>query len=373
MHYRQIGDLKVSALGFGAMRLPLGPQKTIDEKETERMIRRGLERGLNYIDTAAPYHDGLSEVALGNILSRGLRDKVLLTTKLPCWLVQKCEDFDKLLDDQLKKLKTDHLDFYLLHALFTERWEGVKKLDVIGWLEKKKAQGKIRHIGFSFHDNADVFKRIVDEYDGWEMVQIQYNYMDEDFQAGTAGLRHAAAKKIPVVVMEPLRGGFLADPPAPIRAVFDEAGLNPAATALRWLWSRPEVSMVLSGMSTMRQMEENLNTADQAGNVILSPAERAAVEKARAIYADKTPIPCTQCGYCMPCPFDVLIPDNLALYNKSVIFENLGVGQVQYLYHTPDKNKAGACTACRECESKCPQNIKVSEWMPKIHAAFTAG
>jgi predicted aldo/keto reductase-like oxidoreductase len=373
MHYRATAGLKVSALGFGAMRLPLGLRNTIDEKETERMIRFGVERGLNYVDTAAPYHDGLSEVVLGNILSRGLRHKVILTTKQPCWLIQTYADFGKLLDEQLRKLKTDHLDFYFLHALFTERWESVRTLDVIGWLEKTKAEGKIRHVGFSFHDSFEVFKKIIDAYDKWELVQIQYNYMDEDFQAGTKGLEYAAAKNIPVVAMEPLRGGFLADPPAPIKAVFDEAGLDPAATALRWFTTRPQVSIVLSGMSSMKQMEENIATMERAAREPFTERERAAVGKAKAIYAAKTPIPCTQCGYCLPCPNNVLIPDNLALYNKSVVFGSFGAGKVQYLYHTPDRNKAGACTACGACEDKCPQGIKVSEWMPKIHEAFTKG
>ncbi len=354
------------------MRLPVGPDlKTVDEKETDGMIRFAIERGINYFDTAAPYHEGQGEAVLGNILSRGLRDKVLLTTKQPCWLVRKYEDFDTLLDDQLKKLKTDYLDFYLLHALFTERWESVRALDVLDWLEKKKAQGKIRHFGFSFHDNLDVFKGIIDAYDAWEMCQIQYNYMDESFQAGTRGLEYAAAKNIPVAVMEPLRGGLLASPPGRIKSIFDRAGLDPVETALRWLWDKPEVSLVLSGMSSMKQLEQNIGIAERAEQAALTGAEKEAVDQARGIYEKLSPIPCTQCRYCMPCPSGVFIPENLALFNKAVIFGSIDTGKVQYLYHTPDKNKAAACTGCGACEDKCPQHIKISEWMPKIHAAFT--
>ncbi len=374
MHYRDVAGVKASILGFGAMRMPLLPDgKTVDQRETDRMIRRAVERGVNYIDTAAPYHDGQSEVVLGKILSKGLREKVILATKQPCWLVQKKEDFDALLDDQLRKLETDHLDFYLLHALFTDRWQGVRRFDVLGWLERKRAQGKILHFGFSFHDNLDVFKGLLDEYRGWEMCQIQYNYMDESFQAGTDGVRLAAARKIPLVVMEPLRGGFLASPPDQIGSIFSRAGLDPVESALRWLWAKPEVSVVLSGMSTMDQLERNMDIAERIDPTGLSAAEGAAIAEARAVYEKLTPIPCTQCRYCMPCPSGVFIPDNISLYNKSVIFGSFEAGKVQYMFHTPDANKASACTGCGSCEDKCPQRIRISEWMPKIHAAFMPG
>jgi predicted aldo/keto reductase-like oxidoreductase len=371
MRYRKMGDLKVSILGMGAMRLPMEPDgKTIDQNETDGMIRRAVEGGINYFDTAAPYHEGRGEAVLGSILSRGLRDKVLLATKQPCWLVRKFEDFDALLEEQLRKLKTDYLDFYLLHALFTERWEGVRRLDVLGWLERKKGQGKIRRFGFSFHDNFDVLKGIIDGYGAWEMCQIQYNYMDEDFQAGTKGLRFAADKSIPVAVMEPLRGGLLASPPPRIKSIFERAGLDPVETALRWLWDKPEVSLVLSGMSSMEQLEQNIGIAERSERAAFTETERTAVAQARAVYEKLAPIPCTQCGYCMPCPSGVLIPDNIALYNKSVIFRSIESGKIQYMFHTPDKNKASACTGCGACEEKCPQRIGIRGWMPKIHAAF---
>lgn len=372
MRYRRMGDLNVSILGLGAMRLPLKADgKKIDKRETDRMIRYGIERGINYIDTAAPYHDGRSEEVVGKILSAGLRDKVLLATKLPCWLVQTAADFDRLLQEQLRKLRTDRIDVYLLHALFTERWEGVRRLGVLDWLEKKKAAGVIGRVGFSFHDNFEVFKQILNAYDKWDMCQIQYNYMDEDFQAGTLGLRLASARNVPVVVMEPLRGGFLAAPPASIRSLFDEADLHPVRAALRWLWAKPEITTVLSGMSNLRQVTENADLADASEKVTLSEAEVETIGKARAAYEKAAPIPCTQCGYCLPCPSGVAIPDNISLYNKCVIFDNIESGKVQYLYHTPDPLKAAACTGCRECEDKCPQRIPVSEWMPKIDRAFT--
>jgi predicted aldo/keto reductase-like oxidoreductase len=374
MIYRDMAGLEVSILGMGAMRLPMEHDgKTIDEKRTEGMIRRAVELGINYFDTAAPYHEGRSEVVLGNVLSGGLRDKVILATKQPCWLVQRYEDFDALLEEQLGKLKTDYIDFYLLHALFTDRWESVRRLDVLGWLEKKKAEGKIRRFGFSFHDTLDVFKTIVDGYGAWEMCQIQYNYMDESFQAGTAGLRYAVSKNLPVAVMEPLRGGLLASPPPRIRSVFERAGLDPVETALRWLWDKPEVSIVLSGMSSVEQLERNAETAGRTERAVFTEAEKSAVAGARALYEELAPIPCTQCRYCMPCPSGVFIPDILALYNKSIVFGSIDSGKVQYVYHTPDENKASACTGCGACEIKCPQRIEVSDWMPKIHAAFMAG
>ena len=374
MHYRDVAGVKASILGFGAMRLPLLPDgKTVDERETDRMIRRAVERGVNYIDTAVPYHDGQSEAVLGRILSGQLREKVILATKQPCWLVQKREDFDSLLEDQLRKLKTDHLDFYLLHALFTDRWQGVRRLDVLDWLERKREQGRIRHFGFSFHDNFEVFKGLLDEYGGWEMCQIQHNYMDKSFQAGTAGLTLAGQRKVPVVVMEPLRGGFLASPPDQIGSIFREAGLDPVESALRWLWARPEVSVVLSGMSTMAQLDSNIDIAERIRPAGLSAAENEAISRARAVYESLTPIPCTQCRYCMPCPSGVFIPDVIALYNKSVIFGSMETGKVQYVFHTPDANKASSCTACGSCEDACPQRIRISEWMPKIHKAFMPG
>ncbi|MEJ5197925.1 MAG: aldo/keto reductase, partial [Anaerolineae bacterium] len=253
MKYRTFGRLgwQVSALGFGAMRLPTigGDPTQIDEAEATRMIRYAIDHGVNYIDTAYPYHGGNSERLLGRILQDGYRERVHLATKMPCWMVESAADFDRFLDEQLARLQTDHLDLYLLHGLRAERWQKVRDLGVREWAERKMAEGKFRRLGFSFHDSFETFKQILDEYDGWGMCQIQYNYMDEQHQAGVRGLRLAASRGLAVVVMEPLRGGLLAgSPPANVQALWDAAPVRrtPADWALQWLWDQPEVSVVLS-------------------------------------------------------------------------------------------------------------------------------
>jgi predicted aldo/keto reductase-like oxidoreductase len=371
MIYRKIGTTDVSQLGFGAMRLPLeSDNKTIDEKLVEEMIRYGLENGINYIDTAEPYHNGESEVVLGKILSKVERDSYLVATKMPVWLVSKREDFDAVFDNQRRKLRTDRIDVYLLHALFAERWENVRSLDVLEWAEKAKAKGNIGQFGFSFHDGLEVFKGIIDYCDSWDLCQIQYNYMDELFQAGTGGLEYAVSHGVPVVVMEPLHGGLLASPPEQIRKLFYEKGLAPVDAALRWLWNKKDLACVLSGMSTMSQLVENVEIAKKAEPGCMSEAELSAIREARALYERLVPIQCTKCGYCMDCPSGVNIPANIEIYNECVMLGNFEVGRVQYNCHTPDANKAAACSACGECEEKCPQGIPVSEWMPKIHEAL---
>jgi predicted aldo/keto reductase-like oxidoreductase len=253
--YRKFGklDWKVSALGFGAMRLPIidGDTGRIDEPEAIRMIRYAIDHGVNYVDTAYPYHKGNGEILVGKALQEGYREKTRLATKLPSWLVNSYEDMTKCLVEQLEKLQTDYVDFYLLHGLTKERWGKLKGLNVLGWLEKAKDEGKIRHIGFSFHDDFSLFKEIIDSYDSWTFCQIQYNYRDIDYQAGTKGLKYAASKGLAVVVMEPLLGGLLASKPHPdVQTIWDEAKLEMslADLALQWVWNHLEVSVALSGM-----------------------------------------------------------------------------------------------------------------------------
>ncbi|HEX7715494.1 MAG TPA: aldo/keto reductase, partial [Bacillota bacterium] len=267
MQYRPFGKsgFQVSALGFGAMRLPLEGGK-IDEAQATRMVRYAIDRGVNYVDTAYPYHDGASEVFLGSALKDGYRDKVKLTTKMPSWLIQTAADFDKYLDEQMKRLQVDHLDFYLLHSLDGERWPKLRDLGVLEWAEKAIAAGRFSHLGFSFHHGPEVFRSIVDGYDHWALAQIQYNYMDVENQAGIAGLKYAASKGIPVVIMEPLLGGKLTAPPRPVQAIWDSAAQKrtPVGWALAWLWDQPEVATVLSGMSSMEQVEENVALAEKS-------------------------------------------------------------------------------------------------------------
>ena len=379
MQYRNFGklDWKVSALGFGCMRLPIlgGDSAAIDEPEATRMVRFAIDHGVNYIDTAYPYHGGNSELFVGRLLKGGYRDKVRLATKLPCWKVESADDFDKLLNEQLQKLQTGHIDFYLLHGLNGERWPKLRDLGVCKWAEQAIADGRIGHLGFSFHDNYAVFQEIVDASNLWTFCQIQYNYMDIENQAGTKGLRYAASKGLAVVVMEPLLGGKLVTPPDPIQAIWDAAAekRTPADWALQWLWNQPEVSVVLSGMSTIEQVEQNIASAATARVNALTADELALFDRVRAKYNELCPIPCTKCEYCLPCPNGVAIPRVFAAYNEGMMYDKPDVMRRWYNQWIPTENQASACLECLECEEKCPQNIPISEWMPVVHQVLAEG
>jgi hypothetical protein len=373
MKYRKFGklDWKPSALGFGCMRLPLadasGRSQKINEAEAVKMIRRGIDGGINYMDTAYPYHDGESEIVLGKALLDGYRGKVKVATKSPVWLIRKPEDFDIFLNEQLKKLQTDHVDFYLLHALSEERWGWVEKFKMLERAEAAVKAGKILHLGFSFHDGGAAFPKIVDAYDKWTFCQIQYNYMDTEYQAGLKGLKYAASKGLAVIVMEPLRGGALANPPKAVREVFDAypAKRSPAEWGLRWIWNQPEVSLVLSGMSNMAQLEENLKIASAAEVGCMGAAELETMAAARKKFEERTAIPCTRCAYCMPCPNGVNIPMNFELYNTAEIYDDLRAARFRYMRFMDESERADKCVVCRVCEKKCPQKIRIGDWMPK--------
>ncbi|HEY68072.1 MAG TPA: aldo/keto reductase [Thermoflexia bacterium] len=379
MQYRKFGrlDWEVSALGFGCMRFPIKGNDTsnIDEPEATKMLHYAIDHGVNYLDTAYPYHGGNSELFVGRVLKGGYREKVRLATKLPCWLVESSQDFDKYLNEQLQKLQTDHVDFYLLHGLNQDRWQKMSALGVLEWAEGAIADGRIGYLGFSFHDKYKVFKEIVDAYDGWAFCQIQYNYMDIENQAGTKGLKYAASKGLAVVIMEPLLGGRLVNPPQPIQDLWNTAAKKrtPADWALQWLWNQPEVSVVLSGMSTMQQVKENVASADASGIGILTEEELALIARVREKYRELCPIPCTRCGYCMPCPNGVDIPRNLTVYNQAVMYDKLDHSRTEYNKWIPEEARAGACVQCRECEEKCPQDIPISEWMVRVHAVLGEG
>jgi predicted aldo/keto reductase-like oxidoreductase len=378
MQYRRFGELdwRVSALGFGCMRFPVrdGDRSDIDEPEATRMLHYAIDHGVNYVDTAYPYHGGNSELVVGRALRGGYRERVRLATKLPCWLVKTPEDFDKYLNEQLEKLQTDHVDFYLLHALNEKSWHEVRDMDVLEWAEGAIADGRIGHLGFSFHDKYEVFQEIVDAYSGWTFCQIQYNYMDVENQAGTKGLRYAASKGLAVVVMEPLLGGKLVDPPQSIQKLWDGAvhRRTPAGWALQWLWNQPQVSVVLSGMSAMEQVEGNVASADASGVDVLATEELALIGKVRELYRELCPIPCTKCEYCMPCPNGVNIPRNFEIYNQGVIYEKPELARDSYQFVSEDE-RASACVQCGECEELCPQNIPIAEWMPGVHEVLGEG
>lgn len=382
MRYREFGrnGRDVSALGFGCMRLPTTdgvPQsEAIDEAATVRMIRRAVDEGVNYIDTAYPYHNGRSEVVTGRALRDGYRDKVMIATKSPVWQIAKPADFDAYLAEQLARLQTDHIDVYLFHALSDERWEKIVLRH--GLLERAEAalkDGRIGRIGFSFHDKADVFRRIVDGYDGWSVCQIQYNYMDTENQAGTAGLKYAAGQGLGVVVMEPLLGGRLAAPPQAAADVFRAAGRgwSPAEWALQWVWDQPEVSTLLSGMKALPEVEENLRAAGRSGAGLLGTADRALFERAKRVLKERAAVPCTQCGYCRPCPSGVNIPRNFELYNDCVIYDDPAIPRAVYARFMPEGERASACTACGTCEEKCPQRIAIGRLMPEVDAVLGQG
>jgi predicted aldo/keto reductase-like oxidoreductase len=378
MQYRRFGklDWQVSALGFGCMRLPTKGEGSgdIDEPEATRMVRYAIDQGVNYIDTAYPYHEGNSERFVGRVLQDGYREKVRLATKLPCWEVEVAEDFDKYLNEQLEKLQTDQIDFYLLHALNKDSWTKVRDLGVLEWAEGAIADGRIRYLGFSFHDKVEVFQEIVDAY-GWTFCQIQYNYMDIENQAGTQGLQYAASKGLAVVIMEPLLGGRLVDPvPGSINELWDSSAKKRSAAdwALQWLWNQPEVSVVLSGMSTMQHVEENVVSGGAASVNAFSAGELALVEQVREEYQELCPIPCTKCGYCMPCPNGVDIPRNFDVYNQGRMYDKTDWARQGYRWIDEEK-RASACIQCRECEDKCPQSIPISEWMPVVHEVLGEG
>jgi predicted aldo/keto reductase-like oxidoreductase len=335
------------------------------------MVRHAIDSGVNYLDTAYPYHGGQSEIVVGKALRDGYRERVRLATKLPVWMVESAADFDRVLNEQLVKLQTSYIDFYLLHALSHERWNDiVLKHKLLDCAERALADGRIRHLGFSFHDEYDSFAEIVNGTELWSFCQIQYNYMDTENQAGVRGLKLAAEKGLAVVVMEPLMGGRLADPPKDILAAMESFPTHraPVEWALEWLWSQPEVSVILSGMTTMEQLDENLRLADQSRAGSFTVADQALIAEVSEMYRKRTVIPCTKCGYCMPCPNGVYIPANFEFYNYAHLFDDLGAARFRYQVFLKEEQRSSACIQCGLCEEKCPQGISISEWMPKVSA-----
>lgn len=378
MQYRKFGSLdwEVSALGFGAMRLPTLDDDSgkINEPLATKMIRHAIDKGVNYVDTAYPYHQGESERFLGKVLKDGYREKVRLATKMPCWLIKEEADFDRYLEEQMKRLDVNHIDFYLLHSLNAKSWENLRDLDVFSWAEKRMAEGLFGHLAFSFHDEYPVFESIINGYDNWTMAQIQYNYVDVDYQAGQKGLKLAADRGLAVVVMEPLRGGRIAKdpPPDPVAEVWEksERAWNPVEWALHWVWDQPEVSTALSGMSEMTHVEENLAIASESQVGKLSESDREIIQEARKSYFDSAPIPCTQCEYCLPCPSGVAIPRIFDIYNDAVAYD--AWGHARWAYNNPLKPEARAdqCIECGECEAVCPQHIEIIDWLARAHEAL---
>lgn len=370
MKYRKLGKTgeEVSVLGFGCMRLPTidGQDGQIDEVKAVEMVRHAIDNGINYLDTAYFYHGGKSEEFVGKVIRDGYREKTYVATKLPLGNVNCEEDVEKLFNEQLRRLETDYVDFYLLHAANNDSWENrVLKYDIIPKIEKLKEQGKIRHFGFSFHDDLDVFKKIIDSYDGFEFCQIQLNYIDTDYQAGIEGLEYAASKGLGVIVMEPLLGGKLASPVRKVADTLDKSK-TPVEWAFDFLWNRKEVSMLLSGMGSMQMVTDNLAYADKAETDMLSENELEMLRKAKSVFDEMTLVPCTDCEYCMPCPEGVLIPKVFSAYNNITVG---GRRLVKEIFPDIDSN-ASLCKKCGKCEKACPQQIGIIDMLRQVRNKF---
>ena len=382
MLYRKFGrtGLDVSILGFGLMRLPLTTNdendpdrnKKIDEPEAIRMVHKAIDSGINYFDTAYVYHGEMSEQFAAKALADGKRNKVYIATKSPVWKAKESADFETFLNTQLERLQTDHIDFYLLHSLSIGTFKKIVDMDVFGQMEKFRKAGKIRFLGFSFHDDQENFFTIYDSYK-FDFCQIQYNILDENFQAGRAGMLHAAKDGTGIIAMEPLRGGDLTKKvPPQVQKIWDSMPVKrtPAQWALRWVWNHPQFSTLLSGMTTMEQLEENIETASQAKPESLTAEELEKIRQVKETYNSLSVIPCTKCQYCMPCPSGVAIPDNLGIYNEYRMFAD-GDGP-RYVYNNffPDPVKADKCTECGLCEEKCPQKIPIREKLKEVDGAL---
>jgi predicted aldo/keto reductase-like oxidoreductase len=373
MQYRrdQQSGNALSVLGFGCMRFPRRIA-AIDKEKSEELVLSAIERGVNYFDTAYIYGD--SEPVLGEILHKNeVREKIFLATKLPYQKCRSYEDFERLFQEQLARLKTDYIDYYLVHNLSAVAlWRKLCEIGIEKWIAEKKASGQIRQIGYSFHGAQAEFLALLDVYD-WDFCQIQYNYMDENYQAGRAGLERAYEKGLPVIIMEPLLGGKLAQGlPREASRLFEDANgdRTAASWALRWLWDQPAVTVVLSGMNSKEQLDDNIATAQDATLGALSAEESAVFAPVIAAFRKAYRVPCTGCNYCMPCPNEVNIPGCFAAYNASYAVGFVSAVQL-YITSTgsnhPEKNYSGkSCIKCGACEKKCPQHIEIMKALDDV-------
>jgi predicted aldo/keto reductase-like oxidoreductase len=381
MEYRTFGrlDWRPSALGFGAMRLPVLQDESgkrqpgrIDYDTATAMLRHAIDHGVNYVDTAYMYHEGGSESWLREALSDGYADKVKIATKMPLWSAKSAADLDRVFDEQRRRLGRERFEFYLLHSIDETTWARARDVHALDWCERVLAEGLVAHLGFSFHGDAALFDELLAVYDGWSFCQIQYNFMDEEADPGRSGLRLAAGKGLGVIVMEPLRGGQLTKQPPPhVLDVWAESDVRrtPAEWALQWIWDQPEVSLVLSGMSTMEQTVENVAAAERSGRSRLTAAERELVARVRDAYRDITPIACTQCRYCQPCPSGVDIPRCLEIYNDAVIYNESDLARLYYGW-IDEGARADKCSDCGDCEEICPQDLPIRDWLKKVDQSF---
>jgi hypothetical protein len=370
MKYRKINErYESSILALGCMRLPVidGDYGRIDEEKAIEMIRYALDHGINYIDTAYPYHQENGERVVGKALKDGYREKAILVTKNPVWKVERREDLEKYLDEQLAKLDVEYLDFYLMHGLRPERWEKILALDGLRFLDEMKAKGKIREAGFSFHGDKKLFEQIVDAYD-WSLAMIQMNYKDIDVQATVDAIFYAETRGIPMAIMEPLKGGQLANLPQSITDIWnDELGLGQVERAFRWLANFENVKVILSGMSTLDQVKENIELADRLEAGVIDEEEAKRYLEVKKQIELRAQIPCTDCKYCMPCPVGVNIPGNFMHYNRSFMYEDLEWASHVYQDKYKAEQRASACVECGRCQTLCPQSIRIIDQLKNVH------
>lgn len=364
MNLPGMGAATPSLLGYGCMRFPLRPDGTVDEAQAARLIHRAVQGGVNYFDTAWPYHGGEGEPVLGRILSRYPRETYYLATKLPCWEISSREDAAERFARQLERLRTDYVDFYLLHSLSRNTWRRMKELGVVELLEEAQRRGRIRWFGFSFHDSFSAFEEIL-RARSWDLCQIQLNYMDTEHQAGLRGYALAEALGIPVVVMEPVKGGSLAQLPddacAPLLRLDPEA--TPASWALRWAASLPHVQVVLSGMGSMEQLEDNLHTFQDFRP--LDRREREAVTETAERLRRRLKNGCTGCGYCMPCPAGVDIPGSFQIWNGMSMYQNREISRRQW-EGLDQEERPDLCHRCGQCERRCPQHLRIRAQLAQV-------
>lgn len=357
--------IETSLLGFGCMRFPTTAEGKIDEPLAEKMMDRAIAAGVNYIDTAYPYHGGESETFVGKVLRKYDRSSFYLATKLPCWNVKEKEDVMKLFEEQLGKLGTDYIDFYLMHSLNRDSFRRMAQMGVIEILEGLKAEGRIRHLGFSFHDSYEAFEEILC-YRDWDFCQIQLNYMDAESQAGLKGYRLTEEKKVPLIIMEPVKGGSLAafadDIMQEFRSLDPEA--SAASFALRWVGSLPNVKVILSGMSTMEQVEDNLKTFENFKP--LTGKEKQTIDGIVALINSRVQNGCTGCGYCMPCPAGVDIPGNFRVWNTYHMYQNYNMVKGSWERNLGEAKQAKNCVKCGKCEKACPQKLQIREDLAKV-------
>lgn len=374
MKHFDLKGQKISRLGFGCMRFKTfdNDNGKIDKKLASKLLLEAISEGLTYIDTAYPYHNKMSEKFVGEFLEENnMREKIKLATKLPCWLINTKDDFYKIFDEQLDNLRTSYFDFYLLHSLDIKRFRQMVDLGVFYFLDELKEKGLVRNIGFSFHDEYEVFEEIIKAYP-WDFCQIQLNYLDINLQAGMKGYNLAKNMGIPIIVMEPVKGGRLANPPAEIKKLIDDfSDLSPAQLALKFVLDLDNIMTVLSGMNDINQVRENLKMADQVKINKLSEKEKSFYQKAREIYKSKEKIACTSCEYCLPCTVEINIPKIFALWNNAFLYDEEEKSKKAFEEYLIDGVNPDACIECGKCEKICPQSLEIIEGLRKANEFLT--